>query len=291
MRDLGFRIDDLRWRTNGSIETCRVAGREPIVASALALKAKPDAALLLVLVITGECRLSQSDRTVAISRGCFGICDYGKPLTLHASEDHDILLVACPRGVLYRGATTIDAVLGRSFGDVASVGTVAASYLRRLPELLDEHRRPTKARLADVAIDLIAMAMSESAPAQPSVSWARTEMLGRIKSYVLDRLTTTGLKTQDVASALNISSRYLHSLFSDEGTTFATWLWRQRLEACRAKIESSASVDQSIGDIAVEFGFSNFSHFSKRFKEAYGMAARDMRRKTLGMEAQEEAVG
>jgi len=105
--------------------------------------------------------------------------------------------------------------------------------------------------------------------------------LKRIKSYSLARLQTPKLSPAKVAAEMGISIRYLHALFRDEGTTFSNWLWAQRLDACRAKICSAESAQQSIGALALEFGFSNFSHFSRRFRQAYGISARDLRLQML----------
>jgi AraC family transcriptional regulator, positive regulator of tynA and feaB len=93
----------------------------------------------------------------------------------------------------------------------------------------------------------------------------------------LERLELSSLSPAKAAAEIGISIRYLHAIFRDEGTTFSKWLWLQRLEACRVKINSPEFAEQSIAALAVESGFSNFSHFSRRFRQAYGVSARDMR--------------
>ena len=67
----------------------------------------------------------------------------------------------------------------------------------------------------------------------------------------------------------------LNRLFAREGSTPIRWLWQQRLAgAYQALAERRFG---GVTDVAPSFGFSDVSHFSRAFKEAFGTAPASMR--------------
>jgi len=55
------------------------------------------------------------------------------------------------------------------------------------------------------------------------------------------------------------------------------WIWAQRLEKSRRNLCDPLLARESITQIAIGCGFSDLSHFSRRFKAAYAMSPRDYR--------------
>jgi len=97
-------------------------------------------------------------------------------------------------------------------------------------------------------------------------------MLARAKQFMLDRLSDSALDTGVITSSLGIGPRTLQRMFAAEGTTAMRWLWQQRLNASRRAL-AQGEVAQ-VSDAAMRYGFSNFSHFSRAFKEAFGVSPR-----------------
>eukprot|EP01032_Pedospumella_encystans_P034527 gene34527-39031_t len=65
-------------------------------------------------------------------------------------------------------------------------------------------------------------------------------------------------------------------LFATEGTTPGRWLWQQRLEASyRALAEGRV---RQVSQAALEFGFTDLSHFSRAFKARFGRSPKDVQR-------------
>jgi AraC family transcriptional regulator, positive regulator of tynA and feaB len=85
------------------------------------------------------------------------------------------------------------------------------------------------------------------------------------------------LKVADVAGDVGISNRYVHALMARSGTTFSDHVMARRLDAIAADLRRPASAARDIGSIAFDWGFADLSHFSRRFKERFGMRARDWR--------------
>jgi AraC-like DNA-binding protein len=80
---------------------------------------------------------------------------------------------------------------------------------------------------------------------------------------------------------LAISVRYLHRVFSDDGTTFGRVLLRHRLEAARRALEDPAFARVTITDLALRNGFADPTHFGRAFKAAYGRTPLSHRRESL----------
>ena len=64
--------------------------------------------------------------------------------------------------------------------------------------------------------------------------------------------------------------RTLQQLFSDAGTTVSSWIRERRLKACYRAL-SSADLSETVTEVAFRWGFNDAAHFSRRFKEAFGV--------------------
>jgi len=271
--------DHFAFRAADAIVFCRLAGR--------GLKAgeSPPAAgsepLMVCLMLSGQCAIAQDGRSATVHSGEYAFFDTARPFQVEIAGPFDALLVSFPNGAVVREVGSTEVITAQTYGVNSLLTVMVANYLKRLADTMPALGENIFPRLADTAVSLLAIGAIETAKPRRQYSWTRVTTLKRIKSYSLARLQTPKLSPAKVAAEMGISIRYLHALFRDEGTTFSNWLWAQRLDACRAKICSAEAAQQSIGALALEFGFSNFSHFSRRFRQAYGISARDLRLQML----------
>jgi AraC family transcriptional regulator len=99
-------------------------------------------------------------------------------------------------------------------------------------------------------------------------------MLRSIEEYI-DGHLEQNLSIEELASHLGISPSYLARSFrSSAGLTPHAYVMRRRL--LRAE-ELLASTELPLADIALETGFADQSHFSRRFHEMTGMPPRTFR--------------
>jgi len=92
-----------------------------------------------------------------------------------------------------------------------------------------------------------------------------------------ERLREPGLTVAAVAGAVGISERYVHKLFERSGTTFSDYVMDRRLVGAAADLRDPALGGHGIGAIAFDWGFSDLSHFTRRFKQRFGCRPRDWR--------------
>lgn len=94
--------------------------------------------------------------------------------------------------------------------------------------------------------------------------------LERIRTFALAHLTDPNLSVSLIANRLNMSPRYVHSAFEDSQWTVKSWIRHRRLLECRKAIRSPSMAGRTLTEIAFSWGFSDFSHFSRCYKEKFG---------------------
>jgi len=148
-----------------------------------------------------------------------------------------------------------------------------AEELARLdPDLL----RPVE--LAVIEFLVATLAVAGGTRAKGGADGARASLLHRIMQRVETMLGDPDLSITSVAEDAGISPRYLRRLLAVQGMNFATILRQRRLERCHADLVSPLHGQLSISEIAFRWGFSDAAHFSRSFRERYGVSPREHRR-------------
>jgi AraC family transcriptional activator of tynA and feaB len=98
--------------------------------------------------------------------------------------------------------------------------------------------------------------------------------LSRIVGYLEANLDDPDLQPRQISAQLNVSVRQMHRLFSATGLTIGAWVRRERLARCAADMRNPALRDLTLTDIAFRWGFNEAGHFSRCFKQQYGVTPR-----------------
>jgi len=104
---------------------------------------------------------------------------------------------------------------------------------------------------------------------------ANEALVTRIEAYVQQHLADPALNTESIANAHHISVRQLYKLWSERELGLAEWIMRGRLEGARRDIAKDRPL--GIAAIARRWGFTDATHFGRRFRAAYGMSPREWR--------------
>jgi AraC-like DNA-binding protein len=103
-------------------------------------------------------------------------------------------------------------------------------------------------------------------------------LLTRVRVYAAQHLFDPDLTADTIARAHNVSVRQLYKAFAEADLRLEQWVLAQRLEAARARLASPAGRRRSIAATSRATGFRDASHFSRRFRAAYGMTPREWQR-------------
>jgi AraC-like DNA-binding protein len=103
-----------------------------------------------------------------------------------------------------------------------------------------------------------------------------------VKSYISQHLADPDLGAERIARAMFISVRQVYKLWEAEPRPLGQWILERRLDAARHELTSPRGRSQTIAAIARRWGFADSTHFSRRFRQAYGMSPREWRQACRG---------
>ncbi|MFE6197794.1 helix-turn-helix domain-containing protein [Streptomyces sp. NPDC057838] len=121
---------------------------------------------------------------------------------------------------------------------------------------------------------LITSASGVDAHARPALA---ESLLPRVLAYARTHLTEPDLTPARIAHAHNISVRALYRLCARAGLSLEQWIIEQRLEGARSTLLSPAGHTRTVASVARAWGFTDPSHFTRRFRAAYGVTPRRLR--------------
>ncbi|CAL9335707.1 hypothetical protein GCM10010423_04360 [Streptomyces levis] len=192
--------------------------------------------------------------------------------------DHDCRMTVfrIARRHLGVSASDLDRVLGATVPGRGHPGALVSDFLTAFAAEARSPRPLIGDRLTRSALDLVAVLVMELLETETAQEASRAEragheLLSRIRAYIDRRLTEPDLSPGSIARAHHISVRYLHKLFQNDGTTVGRWVRQRRLDSCRRELSRTRSRGITVAAVANRWGFPSPAHFSRTFREAYGM--------------------
>jgi AraC-like DNA-binding protein len=226
--------------------------------------------LKVVFQLQGESLFEQGGRTLGLSPGEWAIYDTSHPYTVSNLSKVEQLFLLAPKALLVNGALCHSGRLVRPLQARSGISKVTLDFLCSAYDQL-ESLQGNGADLGDMALEMIRMALLENRRGDAPVSV--TEMIrDRIKAYVLRHLHEPDLKIEQIAEAMHCTKRYLHKVFSGQDETLSQFIWRVRLDRCRDDLARPDRAGEAISQIALSWGFNDSGHFSRAFRERFGVS-------------------
>ncbi|MFJ5724804.1 helix-turn-helix domain-containing protein [Streptomyces sp. NPDC093149] len=253
-------------------------GPGTVLRSARSVAADPSTHILVRLQLDGTAMLLQDGRVAELRPGRLAFHDARRPyrIVLPARQRARVLMM--PRALLRLEEGQLSALTATAVDDAGK--GAAALLVPLLRGLVDEiMRTPATGRdhLARIAAETLATLALEQVGSRPAPA-----LWERITASVQARVQDPGLSPQSIADQHGISLRYLHRLFQLQGTTVNAWVRTRRLESAREELATAGADHRSIAAVAARWGFTNPSHFSRTFRETYGMSPVQWRAAHLG---------
>lgn len=98
------------------------------------------------------------------------------------------------------------------------------------------------------------------------------QRFARLRAWTLAHLDEPTLGPETLADAYGISRRQLYRLFETCGKTPAIWLKELRLHKAHLLLTLPDHESRSITEIAYAVGFSDAAHFSRAFRQRFGVS-------------------
>ena len=233
------------------------------------------------LQVSGTGLLVQDGREAVLQPGDLAIYDTGRPYSLLFENDMRMLVLMFPRELLGLPPTAIKELTAHRFSSDDGLGAMIIPFLQNVSQNLDRLGGLTGPRLVNSAIDLITTMFANELDFDADPRDSHQLLMQQIRRYIELNLGSPELGPAQIAAAHFISTRHLHGLFRQKGTTVSTWIREQRLEKCRRDLIDPLNAHLSVGAIAARWGFIEAAHFSRVFKAAYDAAPSELRAQML----------
>ncbi|NEM91071.1 helix-turn-helix domain-containing protein [Galbitalea soli] len=229
------------------------------------------------LQVSGTGLLIQDGREALLQPGDLAIYDTGRPYSLVFENDMRMLVLMFPREQLGLPPEAIAQLTAHRLSSEDGLGGMIIPFLQNVAQNLDRVGGVTGPRLVHSAIDLITTMFANELDLDADPGDSHQLLMQQIRRYIDANLGMPDLAPAQIAAAHFISTRHLHGLFRQKGTTVSTWIREQRLEKCRRDLIDPLNAHLSVGTIAARWGFVEAAHFSRVFKAAYDSAPTELR--------------
>lgn len=239
-----------------------------------------DTYLQVGMLTRGEAVLCQDGREATLRPGDFAIYETARPFLWGFREDWQLYVYTWPRATVALGPADSQRLTARTLSGGSGLGAIVGRMLHDLVAAPPVLSSAGGTRLADEVSELITTVATERLRPDPPDAPA-IDLLRRIDTYIAEHLADPGLGPDTIARAHFVSTRQLHRLFAQQGTTVTQRIRTHRLERCRRELLDPRSAT-SITGISQRWGFTDLPTFSRAFRSAYGSTPSAYRRGNRG---------
>jgi AraC-like DNA-binding protein len=227
----------------------------------------------LEIVKTGTVSIEERECKWRFGAGQMLLMDAAHPYRQTIGEGSHLIVIRIPRRCLRERG--FEASLGEMIVPDLTLADVRA--VRDLMLCFAEQNAATTAavrrRQGNQLLDLFDVVVA--GPAAPGRSRSKEATLFRTKQYIERHLRNTELSAATIASAVWASVVHLNRLFRAEGTSLMRYVRNRRLEVAAGLLLKTEHERPQIQEVAMRCGFSSHAHFSRVFRERYGMSPSD----------------
>lgn len=206
------------------------------------------------------------------------LVDDRERIVCRATEPVDEIAVRIPRQLLEQRIPNVGMLVNQPIP--AAQGD--AGLLRAiLCDLADEVRPSTLspaagALVAEHVLDLASVTMGNLVEHIPKLGGSARFLTLRLRAAVDSQLANADADRASIAGAVGVSERHANRVLAQEGTSIMRLLLTRRLAKCASALRDPRD-RRRIEDIGYAHGFRDLSHFSRAFKNHYGLSPREFR--------------
>lgn len=232
----------------------------------------PEPYLTVVMPLTGAITLCAAEREALVGEHEIAMWDSSWPLAFAVEgRVYEQISVLIPQRTLRANAAACQALHAARINEDNILAELCQKHVATVAKFLDRPMRPYELSLTHVTTSLVD-AVIASVYKEPR---DRDVLVGEIRNYIECYIDDDALAPKPIAEAFNISTRYLHKLFASTGMTVNEWIINRRLERSADELVTTES---SVTDIAFKWGFKALGHYSRTFKQRFGVTPTAYRR-------------
>ena len=235
----------------------------------------PDRSFVVITQLQGVRTYHQGNAVVVLRPGDTTLVDSGRPWSSDCAGECSRLYMRVPVGLMQSRLGLNTPLLPRiagGRGTGATLSNLMMSLYRNAEIMLEDEG----ACANEAYLDLLTACLQPRGSVAGVFPWIGA-LGSRIERFIELNLGDAALSPPMVAEAVGISVRHLHRVFSARGRTPGEWIRQRRLDRCRCDMADRRLCGSSITEIAFSWGFSDSAHFSRCFRQRFGMSPREFR--------------
>ncbi len=260
----------------------------PIYSNAITLERLPSEpenvtqdCYFVVLLTAGQYKIEQGGRESFLKPGEMTLYDATEPHRITIPQPFSKVLISVPRHLLNARIANVEQLTASKLNTHDGIGAVTSRLIQSIVNELPTLEHGAFQSLAEPTIDSLSYSLIGSQGKQTELSQSQSLSLWRVKQFIKHNLGNSELNAATIAAAVKLSPRYINKMFEQEQTSLMRFMTQQRIARCRHYLASQLHNHLSITEIAMQAGFNNMSHFSRVFREQYGMTPRYYRQQQL----------
>lgn len=220
-------------------------------------------------------------RSIMIPARAAILFDRAEPSTHICPQGGNRLVLIMPRSSAHRALPNVEDFIGT----VVTPGNEALRLLAHYADGLlgdgDEWADPSVLACAGQnLLDLVVLAFGTNRDNMEiaRLRGLRAARLAAVLRIIRNDYADSSLSPDAVAKRVGISTRYLHNLLHETGTSFCERVQELRMARALQLLQNKPASACKISDAAYEAGFLDLSHFNRLFRRRYGVTPTVMRK-------------
>lgn len=232
----------------------------------------------LSLQLDGTAYVAQDGRDAFLRPGDIAIYDTSRPYTLDFTDDTRCLVMAFPADAFEVPSALIRRITAVRLAGDEGVGSVISPFMQHMADNLDLLDGVHGDRITRSSLDLLTtLVYGELAGGDLAEGESRRAEMRTFTTYIEQHLDDPDLCAASIAREHYVSVRHLQYRFQDENLTVSGYIRQRRLEHCRRDLSDPALSSRPVSQVSQRWGFTDASHFSKVFKNRFGVSPREFR--------------
>ncbi len=236
------------------------------------IKAENDENFFLIYQQSGSSVLSQHGKEAMLHPGDSALIDSRVKSDFNYLEGMRHISFHLPCDVVERRLNNSRPKACEVMSSSEPIGNIIGNFIRQVVAQHELFNDAERAAMEEALITMLAPLADDR-----DTKGGNLRDYARIVAFIDSRLQEE-LTPEGIARGVGVSVRSLYRLFEDRDRSLSKYIREQRLKHCAEQLQSADHGHENLTHIAYRWGFKDSAHFSRSFRNKYGMSPRDYRR-------------
>jgi len=226
----------------------------------------------------GSLSVQQAGRELTLETGTITLIDPRLPYEGKFSSGSKLLVFKIPRHLLEVRLGNARDIAALPLKSLDGKDSLISTFLAMLPAHTGRLELTTENIIQNQVLDLLASSFASGLDKSSlPVSSMRSLTCFRVRTAIEKHLADPSLNAKGVAEAAGVSMRNANAALAGDNTSISRLLLERRLARCKAALGDLRQIHRTVSEIAYGWGFSDMTHFGRKFKAAFGMLPSEYR--------------